>query len=59
MYYNICNKYRKFKISNFLKKLSLSIVYIKCGHQFKKIFKEEELIKILKVLSLIKNIEEY
>ena len=59
MYCNISNKYRKFKISNFLKKLSLSIVYIKCGHKFKKIFREEEPIKILKVLSLIKNIEEY
>ena len=59
MYCNICNKYRKFKIFNFLKNLSLSIVYIKCGHKFKKIFREEELIKILKVLSFIKNREEY
>ena len=59
MYCSICNKYRKFKISYFLKKLSLSIVYSKCGYKFKKISKEEEPIKILKVLGLIKNIEEY
>ena len=45
MYRNVCNKYRKSKktkISYIKKKtLSLSIVYIKCGHEYKKIFKEE------------------
>ena len=46
MYCNVCNKYRKSKetkISYILKKtLILSIVCIKCGHEYKKIFKEEE-----------------
>ena len=41
------------------KKLDLSIVYSKCGHEYKKIFKEEDSIQILKILSLITNIEEY
>ena len=41
------------------KKLSLSIVYSKYGHEYEKIFKEEELIEILKILGLINNIEEY
>ena len=63
IYCNFCNKYRKFKnpkISYFLKKsLDLSIVYSKCGHEYKKIFKEEDLIEILKILILITNIEEY
>ena len=40
MYCNVCNKYRKFrktKILYILKKtLSLSIVYYKCGHEYKK-----------------------
>ena len=63
MYCNVCNKYRKLKktkISFILKKtLSLSIVDSKCGHEYEKIFKEEELIEILKILGLINNIEEY
>ena len=56
----ICDKYRKFKnpkISyNFAKTLVLSIICSKCENEDEKIFKEEESIEILKVLSLIKNI---
>ena len=50
---------KKTKISYIFKKiLSLSIVYIKCGYDYEKLFKEEW-IEILKSLSLINNIEEY
>ena len=46
MYCNACNKYRKFEKKNYhilLKKtLSLSIVNSTCGHEYEKIFKEEE-----------------
>ena len=63
MYCNVCNKYRKFKNTEisyvFKKLLSLSIVYSKCSHEYKKVFKEEESIEILKILGLINNIEEY
>ena len=44
------------KIYVFKKALDLFIVYIKCGHEYKKIF-EEESIEILKILVLITNIE--
>ena len=51
---------KKAKISYiFIKTFSLSIVYSKCGHEYKKIFKEEESIGILKTLGLTNNIEEY
>ena len=43
----------------FKKALVLSIVYSKCSHEYKQIFKEEESIKVLKILGLITNIEEY
>ena len=60
---NFGDKYRKIKnpkISyNFLKTLSLSIVRSKCGHEYIKIFKEEESIEIFKILGLISNIEKY
>ena len=50
IYCNVCNKYGKFKnlkLSNIFKKLlGLSIVYSKCRHEDKKIFEEEESIKI-------------
>ena len=63
MYCNVCNKYgksTKSKISYiFQKTLSLSIVYSKCGHEYKKIFKEEESVEVLKILGLINTIEEY
>ena len=57
---NIENSRKKTKVSYiFKKKLSLSIVYSKCGHEYQKIFKEEESINILKILGLNNNIEEY
>ena len=63
MYCNVCNKYRKFKETkisyNFKKTLNLSIIYSKSGHEYKIIIKEEKWIEILKILSLINNIEEY
>ena len=47
IYCNVCDKYRTFKNSKILyifkSALGLSIVCIKCGHEFKKTFKEEEL----------------
>ena len=56
MHCNVCSKYRKSK-KDIIKILSLSIVYSKCGHEYHKIFKEEELIKMLKILDWIDNIE--
>ena len=65
---NVCNRHRKFNISYILyleisyifkKTLSLSIVYNKCGHEYEKIFKEEESIEIIEIIGLINNIEEY
>ena len=62
IYCNVCKKYRtskKTKLLYILKKaLSLCIVNSKCGHEYEKIFKEEESIEILKTLGLIANIEE-
>ena len=49
MYWNVCNKYRKFR------KIKISHIFYEYG----KIFKEEESIEILKVLGLINDIEEY
>ena len=40
-------------------KTYLSIVQSKCGHKYKKTFKEEQSIEILKILGSINNIEEY
>ena len=42
-----------------MKKLSLSIVYNKCGHAYEKIFRKEESIEILKIFGLINNIKEH
>ena len=39
--------------------LSLFIGYRQCGHEYEKVFKEEESIEILKILGLINNIEEH
>ena len=39
--------------------MSLSIVYSNCGHEYKKIFKEEKSVEALKILGLINNIKEY
>ena len=57
-----CDKYRKFKkpkIYILKKKLGLSIVCSKRGHEYKKMFIEKELIEILKILVLSASIEEY
>ena len=52
---NVCNKYRKSKNP----KIScLSIVFRKCGHEYKKIFKEEESLETLKLLGWLKSIDE-
>ena len=51
---------KKLKYCIFSKKtLSLSIVYSKWGHEYEKIFKEEESIEILKIPGLISNTVEY
>ena len=46
MYCNVCKKCRKSKRTKksygFKKTLTLSIVYNKCGHEYEKLFKEEE-----------------
>ena len=58
-HYIICSKYGKFKNTKisyiFEKTLILSIICNKCGNKDEKSFKEEESIKILKILGLIKN----
>ena len=47
IYCNVCKKYRKSKNP----KIScLSIAFRKCGHEYKKIFKEEESLETLKLL---------
>ena len=62
LYYVISNKYRKFKkpkTSYLLEKtLVLSIICSKYKTEDEKIFKNES-IKILKILALINNVEEY
>ena len=50
---------KKLKHYAFKKTLSLSVVYSKCGHKYKKIFKGKDTIEILKILGLITNIEEF
>ena len=48
-----------YSIIYFRKKTSvLSTVYRKCGHEYIKLFKEEESIEIVKILGLINNIQE-
>ena len=60
LYSAICGKYRKFekpKISYLLEKiLVISIICSKCKNEDEILFKEEESIKILKILGLMKNI---
>ena len=60
LYCIICGKYRKLekpKLSYLLEKtLLLSIICSKCKNEDEKLFKEEESIKILKILGLIENI---
>ena len=58
-----CKKYKEFKKPKILyicnKTLLLSSICNKCGKEDEKIFKEEESIKIWKILGLINNIEKY
>ena len=58
---NIGNLKKKTEISYIFKKaLSLCTVYRRCGHEYKKVFKdEEESIEILKIIGLISNIGQY
>ena len=60
IYCIICGKYRKSekaKVSYFLQKtLVLSIICGKLKTEYEKLFKEEESIKILKILDLVENI---
>ena len=54
LYCVVCGKYRKFeklKISYLLEKtLVISIISSKCKNEDEKLFKEEELIELLKTL---------
>ena len=58
-----CEKYKKFmkpKVSYICyKTLLLSSICNKCGSEDDKIFKEEVSLEILKILSLINDIEKY
>ena len=57
---NKCRTFKNIYISYIFKiTLDLSIVCTKCGNEYKKIFKEKESVKILQILGLITNIEEY
>ena len=62
IYCIICNKHKKFKKPKMLymynKKLVFSIICEKCVSNDDKVFKEEEYMRILKVLGLIDNINE-
>ena len=57
-----CNKYRKLKNPRisyiFDETLSLSTICDKCSSNDEKIFKEEESIEILRILSLANNMSE-
>ena len=56
---NDYEKNDKIMVKYFSILLVLSIVCSKCKNEDEKVFKEEESIAILKILSLINNIEEY
>ena len=63
IYCVVCGKYKIFqnpKISYiFEERIVLSIIYSKCGSKDEKIFKGEESVKILKILGLFNNIEQF
>ena len=63
LYCIICSKYRTFenpKISYLLEKtVLLSIIFSKCKNKDQKIFREEDLIDILRILGSVNSIEEY
>ena len=58
-YCAICGRYRKFKDAKisyiFEKAIVLFIICSKCKNEDKKIFKEQESTKMLKILGLFKN----
>ena len=56
LYCVVCGKYRKFEKPKISYLLVLSIICCKCKNKDEKLFKEEELSEILKVLGLIENI---
>ena len=56
LYCVVCGKYRKFEKPKISYLLVLSIICSKCENKDEKLFKEEELSEILKVLGLIENI---
>ena len=60
LYCVLCSKHRKFgkpKILCILEKtLVFSIIGSKCKNEDEKIFKEEKLVEILKIVGLIENI---
>ena len=56
LYCVVCGKYRKFEKPKISYLLVLSIICSKCKNKDEKLFKEEELSEILKVLGLIENI---
>ena len=63
MYCSVCNKHRKPEETKILyifeRTLSLSIAYSNYGHEYDKIFKEEESVETVKCFGLINNKEEY
>ena len=62
MYCVICSKYRTFekpKLSYLIEKTQVVSFYYKSKIEGEKMLKEEDSIKILKILGLINNIEEY
>ena len=62
MYCVICSKYRTFekpKISYLIEKTQVLSFYYKSKIEGEKMLKEEDSIKILKILGLINIIEEY
>ena len=62
MYCIICSKYRTFekpKLSYLIEKTQFVSFYYKSKIEGEKMLKEEDSIKILKILGLINNIEEY
>ena len=62
MYCIICSKYRTFekpKLSYLIEKTQVVSFYYKSKIEGEKMLKEEDSIKILKILGLINNIEEY
>ena len=56
---NIENSKKSKILYIFLKKPCVFLLFTVSGHEYKKIFKEEESIELLKILGLINNIKEY